>query len=110
VIGTPSEEGICEYAGSNERLIRHRTFKDIDFVIGMHPDSEWNVGCQSPTDITANITFRGKASHLEEPDKGVNALDALVMTYLSIRNLVASMQKYKHVTAGMYIKKEGTSL
>ncbi len=60
-----------------------------------------------PANITANVTFRGKASHLEEPDKGVNALDALVMTYLSIRNLVASMQKYKHVTAGMYIKKGG---
>lgn len=47
VIGTPSEEGLGEYAGSKERLIRHGTFKDIDFVIGMHPDSEWNVGCQS---------------------------------------------------------------
>ncbi|MCL4362676.1 MAG: amidohydrolase [Candidatus Parvarchaeum sp.] len=107
VIGTPSEEGIGEYAGSKDMLVKAGAFKDIDFVIGVHPDSQWSVGCQSPADITTEIIFEGKASHLEEAEKGINALDALIATYLSIRNATASFNKYMHVLVGMYIKEGG---
>ncbi len=107
VIGTPSEEGIGEYSGSKDKLVKAGAFKDIDFVIGVHPDSQWSVGCQSPADITAEIIFEGKASHLEEAEKGINALDALIATYLSIRNATASFNKYMHVLVGMYIKQGG---
>lgn len=107
VIGTPSEEGVGEYSGSKDLLVKAGAFKDIDFVIGAHPDSQWNVGCQSPADLTAEIIFEGKASHLEEAEKGANALDALIATYLSIRNATASFNKYMHVLVGMYIKKGG---
>jgi metal-dependent amidase/aminoacylase/carboxypeptidase family protein len=37
VIGTPSEEGIGEYAGSKDRLVKAGAFKDIDFALGFHP-------------------------------------------------------------------------
>ena len=107
VIGTPSEEGIGEYAGSKDVLVKVGSFNDIDFVIGVHPDSQWNVGCQSPADITAEIVFKGKASHLEEAEMGTNALDALIATYISIRNATASFNKYMHVLVGMYVKEGG---
>jgi len=107
VIGTPSEEGIGEYAGSKDMLVKAGSFNDIDFVIGVHPDSQWNVGCQSTADITAEIVFKGKASHLEEAEKGANALDALIATYISIRNATASFNKYLHVLVGMYVKEGG---
>ena len=107
VIGTPSEEGIGEYAGSKDALLKAGSFNDIDFVLGVHPDSEWNVGCQSPADITADIIFKGKSSHLEEAEKGTNALDALIATYISIRNTAAYFNKYMHVLVGMYIKEGG---
>ncbi len=107
VVGTPSEEGIGEYAGSKEHLVETGAFRDIDFAMGFHPDSQWNVGCQSPEDMNFDVTFLGKASHMEEPDKGRNALDALVTAYMSIRNLVAATPKYKHVTVGMFIEEGG---
>ena len=109
VIGTPSEEGIGKYSGSKDLLVKKGAFKDIDFVIGVHPDSQWNVGCQSPADLTAEIIFEGKSSHLEEAEKGTNALDALIVTYLSIRNATASFNKYMHVLVGMYVKQGGVA-
>ena len=106
VIGTPSEEGIGEYSGSKERMVRRGAFKDIDFVLGFHPDSEWNVGCQSPNDITFDLVFKGKASDMENVQLGRNALDALVYVYNGIRKLESS-KRYSGVMAGMFIKEGG---
>ena len=107
VIGTPSEEGIGNYAGSKDKMVKEKAFDNVDFVIGFHPYSQWNVGCQSPLDVDMKMTFIGKSSHLEESDMGRNALDALVTVYNTIRNIVAASPKYKHVLAGMFIKEGG---
>ena len=109
VLGTPSEEGIGEYAGSKDTMVKRGAFKDIDFVIGMHPDSGWNVGSQSDADVTFEISLTGKSSHLEEADKGRNALDAFVAIYTAIRNVTAAFPKYKHILTGVYLKEGGAA-
>jgi len=109
VLGTPSEEGIGEYAGSKIIMIKKGAFDDVDFVIGMHPDTYWNVGSQSDADVTFEVSLIGKASHLEEAEKGRNALDAFVTIYISIKNLIAALPKYEHVMAGIYLKEGGVA-
>lgn len=109
VIGTPSEEGIGEYAGSKDRLVKAGAFKDIDFALGFHPDSRWNVGCISPLNVDLELTFIGKASHITEAGKGRNALDALVDAYTMIRKLASSSPKSEHVVIGMFVKEGGSA-
>lgn len=106
VIGTPSEEGIGDYAGSKDRLVNAGAFDDIDFAIGFHPDSEWGVGCQSPNDITFDIIFKGKASDLQNTKFEKNALDALVAVYVGIQKIESSKRGGRLIIS-MFIKEGG---
>ncbi|WP_298278746.1 amidohydrolase [Ferroplasma sp.] len=108
VFGTPSEEGIGPYAGSKARMAASGAFRDIDFVIGMHPDDIWAVGSKALADAEMEFTFHGKAAHMAaSPCYGVNALDALVTTYGAINNLRDSARGDKNIVIGMVIREGG---
>ncbi len=110
VFGTPAEEGIGEYAGSKAIMAKRGAFKDIDFVIGMHPDDSWSVGAKSLADVTIQAKFFGKAAHMaDSPEKGINALDAAVTAYTGINNLRSWIKNDKHAVIGMIFKEGGVA-
>ncbi len=108
VFGTPSEEGIGEYAGSKAKMVEEGAFRDIDFVVGMHPDDSWNLGAMTLADVTSKATFIGKSSHVaDSPEKGINALDAAVATYVNI-NMFRDRANVKHnLVIGMVFRECG---
>lgn len=108
VIGTPSEEGIGEYAGSKVTMSSEGIFDDIDMVFGFHADDRWGVGSTSLADITLQLTFTGKASHgADAPQLGINALDAAVTAYSSIHSLRGWAKNDQHLVIGMVIREGG---
>ena len=110
VFGTPAEEGRGKYAGSKAIMAKKNAFKDVDFVIGMHPDDKWRVGDKTLADITLQIIFKGKTAHMAaSPEKGANALDAAVMTYVGLNNLRGWIKIDKNAVIGMIFKEGGTA-
>ncbi|MEM4588750.1 MAG: M20 family metallopeptidase [Thermoplasmata archaeon] len=110
VFGTPSEEGIGKYAGSKVIFSESGAFKDIDFVIGMHPDDSWSVGGKALADISFQAIFHGKSSHMaDSPEKGINALDAAVTSYVAINNIRGWAKNDKHVVIGMIFREGGVA-
>ncbi len=86
VYGTPGEEG-GENGSAKGSFVKHGYFKDVDAAICVHPGSTVahglttkNLGC-----VPIDIEFWGVSSHAAAaPDKGVNALDALILVYNAI--------------------------
>ena len=110
VFGTPSEEGIGEYAGSKVIMVEKGAFNDIDFVIGMHPDDSWNLGAVTLADVTSKVTFYGKSSHMaDSPEKGINALDAAVSSYININMFRDSVNIKNHLVIGMIFRECGVA-
>ncbi len=108
VFGTPSEEGIGPYAGSKAIMANNGAFKGIDFVMGMHPDDIWAVGSKALADAEMEFVFTGKAAHMAaSPCQGINALDALVTSYVAINNMRDWIKNDKHSVIGMIIREGG---
>ncbi len=111
VFGTPSEEGIGEYAGSKAPMAQNGAFRDIDIMFGCHPDDKWSVGTTALSDITMQFIFHGKASHAADaPEEGINALDAAVMAYQGINNLRSWIKMDKHPVIGMLFREAGLAV
>ncbi|WP_393971116.1 M20 family metallopeptidase [Oxyplasma meridianum] len=110
LFGTPSEEGIGPYAGSKIIMANKGCFSGIDFMLGMHPDDRWCVGCKALADLQLEFTFKGKSAHMAaSPWEGINALDALVTSYAAINNSRDWAGVDKHLVLGMIIKDGGRS-
>lgn len=84
VIGTPAEETI----GGKITLLEAGVFEDVDVALMVHPSTETRIYYSSLAAQIVEIEFRGKPSHAAaSPWLGINALDALVQTYVAIDNL-----------------------
>jgi len=84
VIGTPAEETI----GGKITLLEAGVFADVDVTLMVHPSTETRIYYSSLAAQVIEIEFRGKPSHAAaSPWLGINALDALVQTYVAIDNL-----------------------
>ena len=89
VLGTPGEEG-GENGSSKGSFVREGFLEDVDAALCVHPGannentlSEKNLAC-----VPIDIEYWGRASHAAaQPEKGINALDALIMTYNAINAL-----------------------
>lgn len=88
VYGTPGEEG-GENGSAKASFVREGFFDDVDAALCVHPSSGGHrvtspsLGC-APVDIE----FRGRASHAASaPERGINALDAVVQVYNGINAL-----------------------
>jgi len=83
VYGTPGEEG-GQNGSAKGSFVREGYFTDVDFAICVHPGSGpdcsltgKNLGC-----VPIDVEFWGVSSHAAAaPEKGINALDALIMVY-----------------------------
>ena len=88
VYGTPGEEG-GENGSAKGSFVREGYLKDVDAALCVHPAAQKHyltqktLGC-APVDIE----FWGKSAHAAAaPEKGINALDALILTYNGINAL-----------------------
>jgi len=89
VYGTPGEEG-GENGSAKGSFVREGFIKDVDAAICCHPGTDNNNYSTNTTLACApvDIEFWGKSSHAASaPEKGINALDALIMVYNAINAL-----------------------
>ncbi len=84
VLGTPAEEG----GGGKVKLIEAGLFRDLDAAMMVHPADQTLVERGSLAITEVEIAFHGRAAHASsEPDKGVNALDAVIQTFIGLNAL-----------------------
>lgn len=84
LIGTPAEETTgCKYD-----LVKAGAFQDIDVVFQFHIEAFNNVNCKALAMDSIEFTFKGKAAHAaSHPHMGINALDAVQLTFAGINAL-----------------------
>lgn len=81
VLGTPAEET----AGRKVDLIRAGAFQDISAVFQMHLGEKTNLNMSALAIDSWKLEFYGKSSHAAAyPHLGVNALDAVNLTFAGI--------------------------
>lgn len=81
VLGTPAEEG----EGGKIDLLNKGVFKDIDVAMMIHPWSRTRSARSALGRAKLKIEFFGRAAHAgANPEKGINALDAIIQTFNSI--------------------------
>ncbi|MDM8534081.1 M20 family metallopeptidase [Clostridiaceae bacterium HSG29] len=84
VIGTPAEET----NGAKVDMANQGVFNDIDAVLMAHPADESYASIQSLAIEAIEFEFIGKAAHAaSDPEKGINALDAVIGTFNGINAL-----------------------
>jgi amidohydrolase len=81
VIGTPAEEG----GGGKILLAQAGVLRDADAAMMIHPATRNVVRRGSLANSRVDLTFHGKAAHASSaPDLGVNALEAVIQTFVGI--------------------------
>jgi amidohydrolase len=84
VIGTPGEEG----GGGKAIMVDGGVFDGIDAAMMVHPSSKNLTRRSSLTSYKIQIELFGKPAHAAaKPDEGINALEALILTYNGINAL-----------------------
>jgi len=84
VVGTPAEEG----GGGKAIMVDAGVFEAVDAAMMIHPSTRNLLGRLALTAYSISIEFFGKPAHAAaKPDEGINALDALILTYNGINAL-----------------------
>ena len=82
--GTPAEEG----GGGKVLMIEAGLFDGVDAAIMFHPSANTMVGRGSLAITEVKIEFAGRPAHASgSPEKGINALDAVIQTFNGINAL-----------------------
>jgi len=81
VIGTPAEEGGC----GKGIMVEAGVFDHVDAAIMFHPSNRNLTRRKSLTSYKLDLEFFGAPAHAgAAPDAGINALDAMIITFSSI--------------------------
>jgi amidohydrolase len=89
VYGTPAEETI----GGKVVLVERGAFDGIDAALMAHPGGEDRVDTHSLACQSIEVGFTGKAAHaVAHPEKGINALDALIQLFVALDALKKSLR------------------
>ncbi|HKA16475.1 MAG TPA: M20 family metallopeptidase [Myxococcota bacterium] len=84
VLGTPAEERGC----GKELMAREGALADVDAAMMIHPSSINLVNMPCVCMAELDVVYRGQAAHAAAmPERGINALDALVLAYQGIAAL-----------------------
>ena len=84
VIGTPAEE----LHGGKAIMAERGAFNDVDIAMMVHPSTHDVVSNQALACQTLDIEFFGRAAHAAAyPEKGINALDAVLQAFTAINSL-----------------------
>jgi amidohydrolase len=80
VIGAPAEETI----GGKVVLSARGGFDDVDVALLAHPGARDQVAVQSLASWSVEVVFHGRSAHaVAAPEKGLNALDALIQLFVA---------------------------
>ncbi|MBQ9325497.1 MAG: M20 family metallopeptidase [Clostridia bacterium] len=97
VYGTPGEEG-GENGSAKGSFVREGYLQDVDAALCVHPGDRHEASSRNLACLPIDIAFRGKPAHAAAaPETGINALDALILTYNGINAL------RQHVTGDVRI-------
>lgn len=81
VYGTPGEEG-GENGSAKGSFVREGFFTDVDFAVGVHPGHKHGLTTKTLANDPVDVEFFGRAAHAAgAPEKGINALDAIIQVY-----------------------------
>ncbi len=84
LIGTPAEETV----GGKVQLVEKGVFKDVDAAMMFHPAGETVITAKALALKQLKISFTGRAAHAAaSPEKGLNALEGVLLTFSSINAL-----------------------
>ena len=84
VFGTPAEET----SGAKVIYADKGAFDDVDIALVAHPSSEYSRSGKSLAMEAIQFDYHGKTSHAAaSPEKGINALDAVINTFNNINAL-----------------------
>ena len=84
VLGTPAEET----SGGKVEMVNRGAFDDIDLALSAHPADQHTRSGTSLAMEAIEFAFHGKTSHAAAaPEKGINALDAVIHTFNGINAL-----------------------
>lgn len=84
VIGTPAEE----MYGGKAIMAEKGAFKELDAAMIVHPGTVDAATIQALACQTLDIEFFGRAAHAAaQPERGINALDAMLQSYNAINAL-----------------------
>lgn len=84
VFGTPAEET----SGAKVIMADNGAFDDVDVAMSAHPNATYGESGKSLAMEAIQFTFRGKTSHAASaPEKGINALDGVLLTFSGINAL-----------------------
>lgn len=87
VLGTPAEEG-GPNGSAKGSFVRHGYLKDVDLAFMLHPSGKTGVTNESLAVDPLDFHFYGQAAHASaSPDKGINALDAVIQLFNGINAL-----------------------
>src|ERR687888_2478935 len=90
VLGTPAEEG----GGGKVLLARAGVFDEVDVAMMFHPANKTIVSRPSKAMVRVKVEFHGKAAHASSaPDLGINALEAMIQTFVGINGLRQHLRK-----------------
>lgn len=93
VYGTPGEEG-GENGSAKGSFVREGFFEDVDAALCVHPAYRYGKTTESLANDPVDIKFHGVASHAAAaPEKGVNALEALLQVFNGINALRLQLPK-----------------
>ena len=97
VYGTPGEEG-GENGSAKGSFVREGYFRDVDAALCVHPGDRHEASTKNIACAPVDIEFWGRPAHAAAaPEQGINALDALILTYNGINAL------RQHLTKDAYI-------
>lgn len=97
VLGTPAEEG-GENGSAKASFVKHNLLKDIDVCLIIHPGNKTGVTGNSLAVDPFDFEYIGKSAHAAaSPEKGINALDAVIQLFNGINAL------RQHVTTDVRI-------
>ncbi len=84
LLGTPAEER----GGGKEIMARNGAFEGVDAALMMHPAGINLISMPCIAIAEVEVRYRGQAAHAAAmPERGVNALDALMIAYQAIAAL-----------------------
>lgn len=83
-LGTPAEEG----GGGKIQMVERGVFRHLDACLMFHPHRRNELEFQARAAYPLRIRFRGRAAHAASaPHEGINALEAVILTFLGINAL-----------------------
>ncbi|MCM3031714.1 MULTISPECIES: M20 family metallopeptidase [unclassified Niallia] len=87
VLGTPAEEG-GPNGSAKGSFVKHGYLKDVDVALMLHPAGKTSLTSETLAVDPLDFHFYGKAAHAAgSPEKGINALDAVIQLFTGINAL-----------------------